>query len=223
MMSRYSIHALSIAAALFFAGCTRDDQQMVVRFHDDGRAKPVLSLVPMMDHSNSNVPWNLSDELTSTIAYRLAQKNSIYLVDQETVKSIVRKLTENEHPFRSDLSWVKDAFHGYEFVAFLELVEHDQVISHSLKDEYAGSIFPGDLFMTVRLRVVDLRDTPKVILQEMIHRAHHIPKQFIDTDYTKVSWGKDSYSISPLGLSHSELAKEIASRIEDYLLIAKSN
>jgi len=213
-----------ISTVLLLAGCARDDHQTFARFHDDGRAKPVLSLVPVIDHSEAFVPWSLSEELTFLVAYRLMQKNDIYLVDEETVRNVVRKLTDNEHPFRADLSWMKQAFAGHEFVSFIELVEHDQVIHPSKKDEIAGSLPTNDLYMTIRLRVVDLRDEePKVILQEMMHRSHHIPKQFVDIDYRTVSWGKDPYTISPLGLAHGELAKEIASRLEDYLLIAKSN
>jgi hypothetical protein len=75
--------------------------------------------------------------------------------------------------------------------------------------------------MSVRVRVIDMRGKqPKIVLQELIHDTHHIPRQFTRANFYQVAWGKESFNISPMGLAHAQLTKEIASRLEDYILLA---
>ena len=80
----------------------------------------------------------------------------------------------------------------------------------------------ANLNMSLRVRMLDLRGPqPSIVLQEIVHDSHHIPKQFTRANFHQVEWGKGSFNISPLGLAHAQLTKEIASRIEDYALLAK--
>jgi hypothetical protein len=162
-----------------------------------------------------DLEWSVSEELTSTIHYRLLQKNRLYLVDHEKVASAVRKLDASHNPFGANLAWVKRAFPEDEFVIFMELVEHEEIPA----SQKGGTA--SELNMAMRVRVVDLRhDFPKVILQEMVRGSHSIPKQFSREYFFQVPWGKESYSISPIGLAHSDLSQEVARRVEDYILLA---
>lgn len=73
----------------------------------------------------------------------------------------------------------------------------------------------------MRVRVFDLRGKePKIVLQELIHDSHFIPRQFTQANFYQVPWGHESFSISPIGLAHAEFTKEISSRLEDYILMA---
>ena len=75
--------------------------------------------------------------------------------------------------------------------------------------------------MTARIKVVDLRsEKPQIVLQELIQDTHFIPKRFSRFNYEQVIWGQENYNLSPLGLAHSALSKEIARRVEDYILLA---
>ena len=77
----------------------------------------------------------------------------------------------------------------------------------------------ADLNITIRLRIVDLRPfEPKIILQEMIHDTHHIPRQFTRANFYQVSWENEHFHISPLGLAHAELVKDLCNRLEEYIL-----
>jgi hypothetical protein len=76
----------------------------------------------------------------------------------------------------------------------------------------------------MRVVVVDNRgQQPEVILQEIVHDSHFIPRQFNQYNFHQVSWGNEEFTISPLGMAHTQFLKEISSRIEDYILLAQSS
>lgn len=207
------------------ASCNKspnDNQQAMRSDHPQG-VKPVVALVPVFDHTVNDLPWSLSDELTWTIHYQLTQKDKLYLVDMQKVYAAAKKVSSKNHPFGTDLAWTKKAFAGSEFVIFLELTEHEEVpVRHGKTGSIQDSA--AHLNMSVRIRVVDLRgEEPRIALQEIIHDSHHIPKQFTRVNFNQVPWGKDSFTISPLGLAHAKLSKEVTARLEDYILLAKKS
>ncbi|MGE5196635.1 MAG: CT253 family lipoprotein [Anaerolineae bacterium] len=214
---------LSLIAILLMIGCVKNQNRDYARYHDDGRSKPIVALVPFIDRTLNDLPWSLSQELTSTIMHRLMQKDKLYLIDEQRVLTAVKKLSDTNDPFGTQLQWVRKSFPDEEFVVFLELVEHEEVpIMHQKASSSLDA--PAELNMSVRVRILDLRgEHPVAILQELIHDTHSIPRQFTKANFIQVPWGKDSYSISPLGLAHAQLIKELVSRIEDYILLAKSN
>ena len=56
----------------------------------------------------------------------------------------------------------------------------------------------------------------------MIRDSYFVPKTLIPTDYSVQSWGTEGFRKSPMGIAHAQLIQEIASRITDYILLAKS-
>jgi hypothetical protein len=147
------IHAMAATS------CSHNSDQMT-RFHEDGRAKPSVAVASMLDTTSFDASWSLSDELTSGIMNTISGGGQIFVHSQAE-----SPFTEN--PFSNDLSWMKREFHSEEFVAFLELVEHEFVpVSAKGGPTYEDS---NNLNMSVRVRVVDLRGpTPKIVLQEMV-------------------------------------------------------
>jgi len=210
-----------LSLALIAAGCSSDKgEKETALFEKTAAEKPLVAFVPMIDRSQSGLTWSVSEELTRSVQEKLLQRESLYLVDSEKVQSVVKKLKENQDPFGADVSWIKKAFFQDEFVVFLELVEHDEVPAYASKDADLQSA-PADLNMAVRLRVFDLRgNEPRVVLQELIRDAHHIPRQFTKANFLQVPWGHEMFDISPLGMAHTQLTKELASRVEDYILMA---
>ena len=150
------------------------------------------------------------------------KKGLATLSGELTIPTITKKLPESCNPFDQDLGWVKKVFSEDDFVVFLELIDHEEATitgqrKSSLRD------CPAELNMTMRLRVIDNRAAePQIILQELLHDSHHIPKQFTRFNFTQVAWGETSYSISPLGLAHAQFSKEIATRINEYILLSKN-
>jgi hypothetical protein len=116
---------------------------------------------------------------------------------------------------------MKREFQNEEFVTFLELVEHEfsPVKTKAMPLQEASN----NLNMAVRVRVVDLRPAaPKIVLQEMIKDTYFVPKTLIPSDYAVDTWGTEGFRKSPMGVAHAQLIQDVANRISDYILLAKS-
>ena len=188
----------------------------ITRYHEDGRAKPVVAIAPLLDTSSFDVSWSISEELTSMLTKQMAQTNQIFVQSRDDF-SIA------ENPFGNDLAWMKQEFDAHEFAVFLELVEHEMVSISRDKTASFPQEIPQNLKMGVRVRVIDLRGAaPKIVLQEMIRDSYYIPKTLIPTDYNAVVWGSEEYMKSSMGIAHTHIAQEIANRVSDYILLAKS-
>ncbi len=216
-LMRLLIRLVPLALSLTVLSCSSTGSDMA-RFHEDGRAKPAVAVASMIDTTSFEAPWSLSEEFTSNIINRIAQKGTIYVSAKDD-------LSYTENPFTGDLSWMKFEFPDHEFAVFLELVEHDNVPVAKNKKKVAEVPFETSisLKMAAKLRVVDLRGAaPKVVLQELVRDSYFIPKTMVPTDYSTVMWGCDDYNHSPMGLAHAEFVQEIANRVSEYIHLAKS-
>lgn len=206
----------AILLGLLSFGCSRGGDEFS-RYHEDGRAKPVVAVASMIDTTSEDLPWSLSEEITSMIVNKISDGGEIFVQAQEEYPFA-------ENPFSNgDLSWMKREFQGREFVVFLELVEHESVPASRGKKNSNVVELSTNLNMAVRLRVVDLRpQIPTIVLQEMVKDTYFIPKTLLPTDYSVAVWGTNDYRKSPMGVAHIQLVNEIATRISDYILLAKS-
>jgi hypothetical protein len=212
-----------VVASLMFVGCSRNTYGQMSRFHDDGRAKPSIVFTPVFDRNDIELPWKLSDELTYSIQTRLARKNSMFVIPDRGMTSVEQHIQAGKNPFVGDYEWIKESYDDGEFVVFLELVKHNVHEKDNSKSLFAAMTPNYVLDMTMRVRVFDLRDeNPKIILQELVSQKHMIPKQLAKMDFAKSNWGKKTYNLSPMGLAHAAICREVAKRVEEYLLLAKS-
>ena len=161
--------------ALIATGC--DETSSLYTYTESiPKKKPVVSIIPIVDNTRQQYTWSLSDELTALLYSHISQTDSFYLVDLSQAQQKRQFLQECHNPFGTDVSWVKKAFQGDEFVVFLELVEHEERIRKDWQRGTYPQSCAADLNMSIRIRVFDLRDKqPKVILQEILHKAHFIP------------------------------------------------
>ncbi len=200
--------------SLFLIGCSHNADYMT-RYHEDGRAKPVAAIASMIDTATFELPWSISEELTSMISSQIRQGGKIFVVSKEDD-------TFSENPFGSDLSWIKREFADQEFAVFLELVEHEIVPASKSKNDLPQEI-SSHLNMAVRLRVVDNRGAnPKIVLQEIVKDTYFIPKTIAGDDYSLITWGNPAFTKTPMGIAHMQLTRELTNRISDYILLAKS-
>lgn len=206
--------------ALIACGC--EDDNTAAAFQQTAvYNKPSVAIVPVIDNTKNNFEWNLSDELSSAVYSRIGQRNHLFVTDVDKVRKKLAHLGEKNNPFASDATWVKNAFHGESFVVFLELVEHDEIFQQNSRKSSDLQFCNADLNMSMRVRIFDLRgNEPKVILQEIHRDTHFVPRQFTSENFYQVAWGDPSYSVSPVGLAHASFTKDIATRIEDYILMA---
>ena len=213
-----------VCLTMLMVGCGRSHYEQMSKYHDDGRAKPVVVFTSIYDRNGIELPWKLSDDLSFTIKNRLAKRSNMYIISDAHLVSLEQHIQAGENPFIGDANWMKSAYSDGEFVAFLELIEHKihpKQSGRSLFDVITPSYL---LDMTMRVRVFDLRGAkPEIVLQEIVKQSHMIPRQIARMDFKKAKWGKKAYGISPLGLAHGHLLKEVGRRIEDYVLLAKSH
>lgn len=208
----------TLSIALLLGSCQNNPQNEQTSHHSSETRKPVVALVPVFDSAKSDVSWNLSDELTASIQNLIQRKDKLFLMDRKKVRVSTSHLKENNNPFSSDLSWVKKTFSQNEFVVFLELIEHEEVpyVSNVPSDKCSSM-----LNMSMRVRVLDLRpEKPKIVLQELIHASHHIPLSFTKENFNQAPYPEDSFSVTPIGLAHEQLTKEIVERVQDYILLS---
>lgn len=208
--------------ALVLGGCNDDDDDQYSSVSSQApqvQKKPIVSIVPVIDNTKNDYNWNLSDELSCTIYNRIAWKDRVAVNKASQVRKKLREIKESRYPFGPEISWTKKAFQGDEFVVFLELVDHEEVPKINRKKPIDLQNASVDLNMSMRVRVIDLRQSePKIILQELIHDSHFIPRPLTQANFLQVEWGDDGFSVSPIGLAHAGFTKQIASRIEDYIV-----
>ena len=211
---------LCSALALLSSCQKQEDEATALKSSQSQR--PAVAIAPVIDSSESGLNWDLSDEITYTLSSRLAQKTKLSIADPQRTKSQIKKVKANSNPFGTDLSWMKTAFPGEEFVVFMELIEHHERLSDTSENS-SPEFSPAHLELGMRLRIIDIRSSePLVILQEIIQDSHFIPRQFTSHNFTQSPWNSEEFSITPVGIAHSLLIKELSSRIEDYIFLAKS-
>ncbi len=214
------ILAIGLSLAVFTTGCgaRKDGTDVTVSAKQNKATKPEVAIVPIFDRTeNNDVSWNLSDELTTVLSRKLAQKEQLHIANNQKVRGAAKKLSGSFDPFAPNIAWAKNIFTGNDFVVFMELLKHEQIFNSPLSPEHSAA----DLNISLKLRVVDLRgDQPKIVLQEIIHDTQHLPKQFTKANFRQVAWGEDDFHVSPVGLAHVKLIKELSQRIEDYILLA---
>lgn len=220
------IKRLGLLAGVLLAlvGCsTKGNYEHATRFHEDGRAKPIVAFVPVFDRSGSNVGWSLSDEFTHSLKNRFLKRSNFYVSTPDEVNASIATLSAENNPFGAETNWIKESFENHEYVVFAELVEHD-IHPKELKGNFLDKITPSsELTVIMRIRVFDLRGSkPEVILQEFVRQSHVIPKPSDLTEPNPERWKKITYTVSPMGLAHAQLSKEVVKRVEDYILLSKS-
>jgi hypothetical protein len=200
--------------ALLLNSCAQSGVELT-RYHEDGRKKPAVLITQLIDTSSFEAPWSLSEELTDLVSREVGRNRALYITTQPD-------FFFSESPFSNDLSTIAADCSPHEFGVFLELVEHSYTPANS--DRHAIPLETAlNLNMAVRIRVIDFRQgAPKVILQELVRDTYYIPRTLLPTDYTVEGWGTSDFRKTPMGIAHAQLAQTLATRLSDYILLAKS-
>ena len=213
-----------LISSLLIVGCGKNNtDETSSRFHEDGRGKPSVAITTIIDSTAYDIPWSMSDELTTSLRLTLCKKNSLYVPSKDQIDQF---MSFSNNPFEPDVSWMKNSFGNNEFVVFVEILEHENVVdkepSHKWHSPICQSV-PTNLQSVARIRIIDLRgDVPQIVLQETIKDTFYISKNLIPTDYNKITWGGDHYSSTPLAMAHEQLVGKISERVDDYILLARS-
>ena len=96
-MRYLSVFLLSLCAV---GCCHRCNDDTMTRYHEDGRAKPIVALPMMIDTTSFDASWSVSEEFTSSITTALNQEGKIFVQSQDDFAIAAS-------PFSDDLSWTK--------------------------------------------------------------------------------------------------------------------
>jgi hypothetical protein len=218
MKKKFLFFIFSVSA--LFTSCQKNSDTLSVNSQRQA-FNPSIAIAPVIDNSKSELNWNLSDEITYSLSSRLIQKCKLNVADPHKTKSQIKKNRVQDNPFGEDLNWVKKTFPGEDFVIFIEFMEHQEQIRENENTNSPESL-SADLILALRLRIVDVRkEQPMVILQEIIQDSHFIPRQFTRHNFQQAPWNSEEFSITPTGIAHALLIKELSSRIEDYIFLSK--
>jgi hypothetical protein len=202
-----------IISAFVLASCSDSSQNDTVtssKYYDDGRAKPVVAISSIVDSSNYDISWSLSEELSYLLKSKLSKNKNIFLTAPTEIDDV---LTNSDNPFDVNINWMKERFQNHEFLVFLELLNHNELVKDNITN----------LEMSMRVRIIDVRGKePKIVLQECVNDNYYIAKGSIKEDYQTATWGTLEYANSRMGLAHNQLTKELANRISDYIELSKS-
>ncbi|MCH9611583.1 MAG: hypothetical protein S4CHLAM102_00530 [Chlamydiia bacterium] len=216
---------LLVCLSLVLFGCGGGSSMGQSLYHDDGRVKPKVAFVTVYDTSGSDLPWNLGEEFADRIEGRFYQQNKLFLLKEFSMLSDPAILSSPSNPFIGNNEWIREIESRCEFVVFLELIQHEYLpreAEEGMINALSNRAF--DLNIAMRVKVVDIRGAhPKAILSEIVKTKTTVPWQYTGFDYQKTAWGKPTFSISPMGLAHTGFAKQVASQIEEYIILAKAN
>ncbi len=212
---------LIFSVSVLFTSCQKDSGTSYST-SQSASFRPSVAIAPVIDHSESNLGWDLSDEITYSVSTRLIQKTKLNVSDPQKTRTQLRKNKVTTNPFGSDLTWVKRTFPGEDFVVFMELIEHREQ-PRGAGNNKAPESLPADLNLALRLRIIDVRnEQPQVVLQEIIQDSHFIPRQFTQYNFDQAPWNSEEFGITPVGIAHSLLIKELSARIDDYISLSKN-
>lgn len=188
-------------------------------YHEDGRSKPSVVLLPIQDDSESGLSWNLGQELDQRMEYRLLDDATLFLVSNAKDER-----TEKRDYFGKDLSFARQ-YGKADFVVAMELIEH-KVVPYGKEKIYP--LYPihnreceNVLMMKMRVRVLDIRgEEPVIVLQEIHQSNHMLPKGRDRLETGTQGWGTESYPKSPYAIAHQQMMNDITHRFEQIIQAA---
>ncbi|NGX30764.1 MAG: hypothetical protein K940chlam8_00113 [Chlamydiae bacterium] len=209
-------------SVLVFFGCQKKEEATFSKYFDDGRAKPTIALLPMKSNANPNLPWNVVQELESSLKNELLQMAGLYVLGAEQTENGIFNL--NNTDLLSEKNTLHTSFHPAEFVVQLELIDHQEaeLLQKGVQTSNSTDIAKV-LNLKMRLMVVDIRSvTPKVILHEIVEKEQLIDVAQKNTDYFQHGIGCVEYYKTPVFLAHRKVVLDLAHRVHEYILVAKS-
>lgn len=208
------IVSLSILSLL--CGCTCGYRDTAL-YQPSGRQKPIVAVLPVIDNTEkTNLKWDLSHELTDEIRKRVFESKKIYLLRDGSSLEVAEMLS-TPNPKNISAAATK-CLGAAEFVVVAEIIEQEEAKYGFASDDSVRSEVGSILSLALRVRVLDVRrGTPKVILQEVLDNDYVISRAYMNCDYSKMAWGTEAFTRTPMGMAHNRLIRTLTSRIESYI------
>jgi hypothetical protein len=208
--------------ALGFTACENSKEEQQTLVHLDGRSKPQILLLDVIDHSDSAVPWDISSEFNQQLSHELRNYGSLYLKSPEDISSDFDSLSLAKKLQRSPFE-KKQLQVNTEFLTTVEIIEHKITPVPQKPSISHPNALTHQLSIKARVKVFDIRRNQSVlILSEIIEQEAFIPWQLSTINYKKNNYKTAQYKMTPLGINHKQIVQNIAKKVHDYVLLAKS-
>jgi hypothetical protein len=216
-MRRFLSTCFVILSALTLASCEGPRHADFLPQHDSGATKPAIAIVPTIDRTNCETPWDFGEEITAEMRYQVMDNGQLFLIASQQLNPALDRVA-NIDLMGNDISYAKQ-FGPCEFLVVTELLEHKYAPynSQTMTNVYSthGHYCEQVLAMKVRIRMIDLRGgSPCVVLQEILESNHMVGPDAEKCDNNRLAWRTANYRGSTLSAAHQRLAQDIVRRIE---------
>jgi hypothetical protein len=185
-------------------------------YHDDGRAKPAVAILPFRDSSQACIPWESSKGMTNAIYYDILCRSDLYLLSQEEMEGLQNRIGQVD--FYCAPEAIAQQVCEADFVVMLELLEQKTAGFNDTFFPPNCSVlkFPCDgmLMMKMRIKIIDVRPRcPRVVLQEVIAHNYLMPRSCL-CDSIEAS------EESPVWKAQMRMSSIVSQRLEQVILSA---
>jgi len=213
------IFAFSVLA---FSSCHQESNEEQLMVHLDGRIKPQLLSLDIVDSTNSCLSWDLSQELSPMLHHELKNFGSLYIKNTDFLDEEV-DIFELNKSIQRNPKMLNSKIANTEFISAVEIFEHKVTPIRQKIQTSHQKAQTCLLSIKARVKVFDLRKSqPELVLSEIVHYESSIPWQLSNIDYRKTNYLTTQYKLTPLALGHRHLVSNMAKKIHDYVLLAKS-
>ncbi len=201
--------------AIFAVSCGGSRYVDYFPYHDDGKPKPKVALVPVVDSCGCKLPWDMSQEMSQGVYYQLMNVGELYVMSADEIGFVWNKRDSIDF-FGTDMSYAKE-FCNSDFIVALELIEHSVRPLEGNSNHSCNQI----LTMRMRTKVIDVRRScPKVVLYEII-KSEYIVAKAGPIDFGTTCVGSNGYLMTPCGILHQRMVCNICERLEKVIWTVK--
>ncbi|CDZ81169.1 hypothetical protein BN1013_01700 [Candidatus Rubidus massiliensis] len=177
-------------------------------YHDDGRLKPQVAILPISNHDTS-LGSDISMDVMRGLRQELMSQGNVFVFDEKDYPCA------KESYFGSDLDFA-NVESCAQYVVAIEIFPHETKFYPTEIGCVRFESFPCHTRVTLsgRARVIDLTcERPRIILQEKFSQEFAVPID-IETVTLESCYNNDPFLQSTFRLSYQRLAKQIAKKVE---------
>lgn len=210
-----SIFLLSLLS-LLASGCNGPRYVDFFPYNDDGALKPSVAMVPVINYTETRLPWSLTQEFTDGIRYEMRNDALLYFLSLEETKECIDK--SGKVDFYVEKEVLVKNFCDSDFVVIIELLQHDYLPYGCFDPTPHGApCFPGvaQLFVKIRVKVVDIRPRcSRIVLQEVITETGLVPSSCLTLSSTCNEEDATTYWAHSVRKMHHRIIHKLTKRLE---------
>lgn len=214
---------LSALLTLVAVGCSGPRYVDYFPYHDDGTLKPKVALMPIIDSSQCQLPWDVTEEVADGIYYELMNSGEFYVVSPKEMGPGWMKKDQIDF-FSNDCSYAGD-FKNTDFIVAMEIVERSVLPCDpcTFTVKQVPDCHPSNRTLTwrIRIKIIDIRYCePKIVLYEVFKTCYTGTPTKGGAD-GEICWKTDAYPRSFCGMGHQRVISNLTKRLEEVIWSAK--